>query len=653
MSIASRPLNARRDAIDLRDAVYRPALLDLPVTFFPSVPALNPKTGMPVAGSSTLPAIRDQVLDGPCTGYALANVVDMQAIHRVRNSVGVPQVPPPVSARMLYEMARSHDEFEDADGPGSSVRGAIKGFYHHGVCLDDPDLDSAAASDWILTVERAKQARNIGIGAYYRLLPAINDYHAAIAEVGAIFVSAVVHDGWSAPKSARDGAGRRLQSSLEIDWSPKKVARGGHAFAIVGFDELGFIVLNSWGYGWGKFRGQPGLARWTYEDWSENVMDAWVLRLAAPTPRAFDLTVGLHGFANRQTSQTKRVGTTVPRREVLGHYLNVDDGKLVTQGAYPTTPESIAETASFLTSSEGKSKYQHLMLYAHGGLNTVGDAIGQVAAMKEVWKRNGIYPMHFIWNTGAFSEAADVIEGLFKRSTARVGGIFSDATDLVVEKTTARFGRALWREMKQGASEAFDVAKPGRGEALAPIVDLISKATLAGMNIHVVGHSAGAILLGELVTRLTKQAADASSSVATVSLMAPACTLDFYRRHWDPVADRLGISFATYVLNDKLEKGDTVGPYQKSILYLVSRAFEEAPETPILGMVDYLIRESGGASSLGSTSRFVSKGPLKGAPTTATTHGGFDDDVTTLNHIMSRITGKAIGVQTGFRLARP
>lgn len=41
-----------------------------------------------------------------------------------------------------------------------------------------------------------------------------------------------------------------------------------------------------------------------------------------------------------------------------------------------------------------------------------------------------------------------------------------------------------------------------------------------------------------------------------------------------------------HLLSDQREKDDTVGPYQKSLLYLVSRALENRHKTPLLGMAN-------------------------------------------------------------------
>ena len=106
-----------------------------------------------------------------------------------------------------------------------------------------------------------KEARNVTLGAYYRVRSFINDYHAALVEAGALYVSADLNDGWEVP-------GKGVIDPV----SETKRLAGGHAFVIVGYDQCGFLVLNSWGPDWGGYSlgggpPLPGIALWTYEDW--------------------------------------------------------------------------------------------------------------------------------------------------------------------------------------------------------------------------------------------------------------------------------------------------------------------------------------------------------------------------------------------------
>lgn len=87
---------------------------------------------------------------------------------------------------MLYEQARKYDEYPEDGLPGSSARGAIKGFFHCGTCDASlaPYFDGDVAFQ--LSVDQAKDARRVTLGSYFRLHHVLNDYHAALNEVRAI-----------------------------------------------------------------------------------------------------------------------------------------------------------------------------------------------------------------------------------------------------------------------------------------------------------------------------------------------------------------------------------------------------------------------------------------------------------------------------------
>src|SRR5688572_11891828 len=109
------------DVFDSRDLEYRPRLAVLP-----KVVDCRPEDRYVLTqeGSS-------------CTGHAVAAMV---------NSVLVSQSDSThVSPYMLYAMARRYDEFEGDADVGSSLRGALKGWYYHGVLPDTewPGLDLA------------------------------------------------------------------------------------------------------------------------------------------------------------------------------------------------------------------------------------------------------------------------------------------------------------------------------------------------------------------------------------------------------------------------------------------------------------------------------------------------------------------------------
>lgn len=599
---------------DLRDRVYEPSLLDLKLALNPPSPSCSP--------------ILDQGQEGACTGFALASAINLQNNMReaqLGSQSIVASLPSRVSPRMLYEMAKLHDEWPDEDYEGSSIRGALKGFFHNGACDEALAPYVSGEKNWYLTKEQAQNARRIGLGAYYRLRPEIIDYHAALNEVGVVYVSASVHRGWQNPRR-----GIIKQSNIH---------EGGHAFIIVGYNENGFLVQNSWGSSWGGFQGHNGVAEWSYADWAENVMDAWVLRLAVPTPDCFDLTHIPKSSAEATVFQSN-IATAPKRSEIVGHFIHIDDGKLVDKGRYATPEQTIQETADVLVADENrpngeKSKYRHLLFYMHGGLNDSNASARRIRQMKDVYKRNGIYPVHFMWETGFSEELADVLLGAFKKTESRVGG-WTDWADLVIEKFARLPGRAIWREMKRDATRSFK-AGAGGAKSMRLLLDG-NRRRKKPLKVHVVGHSAGAILAAEMLRQ--KNALDKDLTFENVALMAPACTISLFNSTYQPLLGApAGIKKLNhYNLIDQRELDDSVGPYRKSLLYFVSRAFEErtasGDKMPLLGMEKYskemTLKPAHKIFYAGRDNKFSQ----------SKSHGGFDNDRTTMNRVLEVILGK-------------
>jgi hypothetical protein len=597
--LAGRKINILPDLPDVRDRLYQPTLRPLRA-------AINPQVSF---------TVRDQLSSSSCTGFALAHVIDVltQASPAGWGSV---------SARMLYEMAKRNDEWEGSAYEGSSVRGALSGFFRNGVCssalaADHPDGDG----EWVLTYEMNKEAQQRRLGAYYRLQPDISDYHAALNELGVIYASAQIHSNWEKP----------AKGVIAPDGKPV----GGHAFAIVGYDSEGFYVLNSWGDRWGK----KGVARWSYADWASNIMDAWVLQLGVRAPSAFGATPR----ATPSSAVLPQSSSAPNRSDIVGHFINIDDGRYVTNGRYASPTEAeMAETVKRLTGEGAGAKgYDHLVIYCHGGLNSVDDEASRIGAWqrRSIFTRNGIYNFHLMWGSDFVDEAF----GAFSRSQAgRAAGVVGD---ILFETGAGRaLGNRAWRNMKQDASAAFsgDSDYDGGFKGLPPLLRALDKA--GGPKLHLVGHSAGSIVLGRLLSAL-KRFGLSDLEIGGIHLMAPACTVEFFNTHYsDYLAGRGALKLADklyiYAMSDELELKDTVGltgfpsPYGRSLLYLVSRAYEDVPKTPIAGMEIF-------ASGLKPSSK-LKIDYARSAVTASTSHGGFDNDAVTLTSIMGRILQGAV-----------
>lgn len=614
--LGERFLNVLADAPDLRDRIYEPALLDLALTMSPPDASLSP--------------IRDQKMEGACTGFALSSAITL--MNRLRyQRLATPAEAPMVSARMLYEMAKICDEWPGEDYEGSSIRAALKGFYNNGVCRDDLARYRSGETGWRLTKDQAVDARNVGLGAYYRLRPEIIDYHAALNEAGVVYASAKIHRGWQVPKSG--------------GINPSNISLGGHAFIIVGYDKDGFLIQNSWGKDWGGLDGRPGIARWLYEDWAATVMDAWVFRLSVPTPEAFDLT------RSEPTPETVNLfaapGVKAPRQgEIVGHFIHLNDGELVETGKYPSPISSIRETADFLAdeTATAKRQYKHLLFYAHGGLNGRSASANRVRKMKEVFKRNGIYPVHFMWETGFFETLGDVIFRANTKTEGRVGG-WTDFTDRVLEALARKPGRAVWRDMKADADRSF--ARTGGGRSAVQTLLKGNAKRGKPLKVHFVGHSAGAIFLAQMLKNMDGMN-PLKAPVQSCSLLAPACTIDLFKNAYFPNIGKSGSARGIskmwqYNLIDQRERDDTVGPYRKSLLYFVSKAFEDRKNMPLLGMEEFSRK-----LTLQSNHTIHYAGRAKPI-TDSDTHGGFDNDRATMNNVLKNILGKKPTTANGFQ----
>jgi hypothetical protein len=174
-------------------------------------------------------------------------------------------------------------------------------------------------------------------------------------------------------------------------------------------------------------------------------------------------------------------------------------------------------------------------------------------------------------------------------------------------------------------------------------LDGLTAADRSAWELHVVAHSAGSIFAAHALPHLEKLAV----SFKTVQFMAPAITIESYRELMLP-SIRSGVCPAPslYTLSEADELGDTVGPYGKSLLYLVSNSFEGVRETPLLGMAR-CVKADGQLKRLfrgdvdGRPSMVVAgPGGAPGSISSSKTHGGFDNDPDTLNSVLWRILNK-------------
>lgn len=627
-----RTLDARPDPIDFRDRMYVATLVEVPVR--------RPLSTYRDLGIPIL----DQRQEGSCTGFGLAAVAN----YLLRARKVYPDATQ-VSPRMFYEMAKRYDEWPGTEYSGSSARGAMKGWYKHGVCAERiwPYAPKAKAEP--LTHERAVDASARPLGAYFRVNHRdVVGMHAAITEVGVLYATGQVHAGWERvdPQTGDIPLDRDIQ--------------GGHAFAIVAYDERGFWIQNSWGEDWGT----GGFARISYDDWLQNGTDIWVARLGVP--------VQLQLAASQAIARSELAGRSeaLSQADLRPHIISLgNDGLLGTSGPFGTTPEHVAEifTKDFPRVTKGWKK-KRLLLYAHGGLVSEQSAAQRVADYKEALLKAEVYPVSFVWKTDYWSTLTNILRDAVSRR--RPEGFVDDTKDFLLDRLDdgleqiARLltGKAEWDEMKENAFLAATGSK-GAFSVAAPFIQALGK---AGVEIHVAGHSAGSIFLALPVQLLAGKGAlkghlkgrtGLGVKIATCTLWAPACTTSLFKECYLPAMEAGTIDrFALFTLTDDAEQDDNcAGIYHKSLLYLVSNAFEDRPHiplpgrmrqpgTPLLGMTQFVLDDPVLKKLFKAGRNWILSPNIatEGSATASRSHhhGDFDDDKATVNATLARILGQ-------------
>lgn len=700
-------LDARPDRLDLRDRPYTPRLGNLPERF-PSDAVVE--EFLPRYTAAGL--VRDQGEDGACTGFGLAAVVNYLLFTKHLADSSRPMHS--VSPAMLYQLARLYDEWPGEDYDGSSCRGALKGWHRHGVCRDQ--LWPYASKKHITPLEDASErsdpdknwdvdALDRTLGVYYRVdSRSIVDMQSALCETGALYVSGTVHEGWAVPTRKKL---RNHSDLVRIKHVAKPKDDGGHAYALVGYNEHGFVVQNSWGASWGS----GGFALLPYEAWVAHGDDAWVFTLGVSRLQAIDVKAKQlkNALAPRRTSRffvpstdagdssrserpvglvgasdalSRRFASLPEKHRPLEtdgayrHTIVMDRGFPVCNDITAASPRAALEAAAYQRplawkQERGEAKLK-LLIYAHGGLNSEVDSIQRIRAIAPYALDAGVYPLFLTWRSGPLETVSDMAEEVFARLGFGARGVLpargwfdriTEKTDRLLEPLLRAPGGAMWSQMKLNAERASAHAD---GACNLLVKQLARLAANGPLELHLIGHSAGAIVLGAMLDRLR----DAKLPVASLRLFAPACTTRFALEHYEPAIKAKILpraSWFVHVLSDKNERDDAVGPYRKSLLYLVSRSFEDEHKTPLLGLdcsfnapspIDESWSSSGAADvqawvtfwnshAAGKTNKLVlSAGKVSnGVKSLQANHGCFDNAVDLVSAALSHAAGTSVKVK--------
>jgi len=421
------------------------------------------------------------------------------------------------------------------------------------------------------------------------------------------------------------------QKSLPVIGPPSDPkAWGGHSFALVGYNDIGFVVQNSWGEMWGA----RGFGVLPYEDWVEHATDAWVCALGVPV-KVSEQRIALSRF-RVPSGQSLGTQAKTPKNPAnpsddpwpIDHpfdnpayqpwstadaYLHTlisgNDGTLavsdITFGVgmdpEPYATKVVVDTPRQWFAQQPVGATAKLMIYAHGGLNGEDESIRRIRVLAPYAAANGIYPLFLTWKTGPIETLLDIFEDYFKGQPeigpGPAGGIAEGAregADRLIEATSHLLLRGVWTEMRGNAEYSEQ-----SGRAL----DLLSKKLIAlrdalhadgrTLEIHLVGHSAGSILLGWLLDRLAKEdLLPGAPTISTCTLYAAACSVQFAVGTYGKVAQTPILDLKNlwlHYLADTNEKADGLPTpemriYGKSLLYLVSRALDDERKMPLLGL---------------------------------------------------------------------
>lgn len=352
-----------------------------------------------------------------------------------------------------------------------------------------------------------------------------------------------------------------------------------------------------------------------------------------------------------------------PRYQVLlPHLVNTSQGILSKEGRVWTTAEDLDNLVHVhLTEAVDKQECQHLLFYAHGGLNSEKGALEYARVMAPWWRSYGVYPIYFIWESSLFQSIFQAPRELERGARRGLGDFF----DNISEALTKKLATTVWSRMKANArrcsAPSTEYGRPGGlrefWQVLEPWLDKNGKK----VQLHAIGHSTGPILLSHFLPLVT---ASGKHRIRSLNYLAPAIRVDDFQRD---VAPRLGAGqeieqLRVFTMSDEAEQADDVAKvYRKSLLYYVSRACEGDKEVPILGLEHCLYEDGatrqlfGLAAHAGAVRAPVPANPLAPATvefsqvehafppndlTQSRQHGYFDNDPYTMSTVLRGILGR-------------
>ena len=323
------------------------------------------------------------------------------------------------------------------------------------------------------------------------------------------------------------------------------------------------------------------------------------------------------------------------------HVVNLHEGVFSSSGKFTTSSRDV--DAIFNDSLPAWERALpddaplRIVFWAHGGL--INEQEGLAIAQKHIewWKRNGVYPIYLVWESGLF----DALGGILSHAgTTTASRGLTDFTDGIVEGIVRRLrGDAVWGAMK--ASAALGTAKNGGNRYVLEQLAKYTPTVKRPVELHAIGHSAGSIVHSYFVPTAAELGVQ---PFTTLQFLAPAIRVDEFKSRLMRAAGSAFKQLVMYTMDDAREQDDNCNNvYRKSLLYLIYHALEARDREPILGLQvsvdnDPQLRSFFG----GQQARAVwSATPNQSGrdATQATSHGGFDDDGPTMTSVAINVLG--------------
>lgn len=218
------------------------------------------------------------------------------------------------------------------------------------------------------------------------------------------------------------------------------------------------------------------------------------------------------------------------------------------------------------------------------------------------------------------------------------------AEETMRELYVSELGNWLWGNMKQKAADMWNQSEFEGNYFQWPVgsyfikkLNEYQKETGIKLAIDLVGHSAGSIVICELIKMISASGYDVK--FRNIIFMAPACRIDLFENTILKNKSMFN-SFRCFTMSDEYEKKDRLfsSVYPRSLLYLISGILEDESDDLVLGLQRHTIgnhpyddeltlRISNFLKEKGHIVYSVTDdGAMEGLRSGAVKHGGFDDD---------------------------